>query len=96
MSAVWKNHTVDFAWPTLALGVGVVAGHGLMWGAVLTEQLSLGVGFAAQTLIAYLAFTVAHEAAHGNIHGRHPGLRRLGEALGWVSSVLLFAPFPAF
>lgn len=93
---VWKQHTVDFAWPTVALFVVVVAGHIAVWGTVLLGLVSVWVGCAIQTLLSYLAFTVAHEAAHGNIHGNRSRLRGAATAMGWIASVLLLAPFSAF
>lgn len=93
MNTIWKQHTVDVAWPTLGLFGLVLTGHVAVWVAVLSGSLGLGWGFGLQTVVSYLAFTVAHEAAHGNIHR---GNRALGDALGWLSGILLFAPYPAF
>ncbi len=93
---IWKRHTVDFAWPTVMLAAAVGVGHLAVWGAVLSGHVSMGWGFVLQTLVAYLAFTVAHEAAHGNVHGKRTDWKWLNGALGWLGGVILFAPFPAF
>ena len=68
--STWKHHTVDIAWPTIGLFALVVGGHATIWVAALTTGMPLWAGAIGQTILAYLAFTVAHEAAHGNIHGR--------------------------
>lgn len=92
----WRDHAGMAAWPTVALFVGVVATHAAAWAIVLTSALPAGAAFALSTLAAYGAFTVLHEASHGNIHGRQEGLRPLAEALGWLSGLLLLAPHPTF
>lgn len=92
----WKRHAGHLALPSLGLALVVLAGPVAVWWAALTGALGLGAGLGLQTLFAYLAFTVAHEAAHGNLVGRHTGLRGLERALGWAAGVLLFAPFSAF
>ena len=93
---LWKRHVGGIAWPTLLLATIVFCGSAAVWAGALTATLPLLAGAVVQTLLAYLAFTVAHEAAHGNIHGGNKRWRWLGEAAGWASGVLLFAPFPAF
>jgi len=70
----------------------VVALEGLAW----SRQLPLVASSVIATLAAYVSFTVMHEATHGNIHGRHRPLSKLGTAMGWLASVPLFAPYPAF
>ena len=86
----------EIAWITIALMGGIVAGEGLLWWSVLTDRMPLWVGGILATVLAYLAFTVAHEAAHGNIHGEHSRLWLVDEILGWTSAAILTAPYPAF
>lgn len=92
----WRDHAGMVAWPTVALFVFVVLAHGAAWVIALTGALPLPVAFALSTLAAYSAFTVLHEAAHGNIHGREERLRRPAEALGWLAGLLLLAPHVSF
>ena len=50
--------------------------------------------FFVATLVAYAAFTSAHEAAHGNVSGgAHPWL---DHTAGWIGSIFLAAPYSAF
>lgn len=92
----WRRHAGELAWPTLLLALAVCAGHAAATWAAASGHLGLGAAFAINTLAAYLAFTPAHEAAHGNIHGRHARLGFLDPLVGWLSAVLLAAPFSAF
>ncbi|MEC7521853.1 MAG: fatty acid desaturase [Myxococcota bacterium] len=90
--ALWRPHVGGLAWPTLLLLAVVIALTAVAWSGLV--PLWAGGGMA--TLAAYLAFTVMHEASHGNVHGSRRELRWLGEACGWIASVTLFAPYPAF
>lgn len=93
---LWRPHVGGFAWPTVLLAAAVFVLTATTWAGALAGWLPLWAGFLLETLAAYLAFTVMHEAAHGNVHGRHRRLKRLGEGLGWLVSVTLIAPYPAF
>jgi len=93
---VWRRFVGPVAWGTLALGLVVVLGEASVWTLVLSGLAPLWAGSLAATLLAYLAFTVMHEASHGNIHGETRSLRVPSEALGWLAGVTLFAPFSAF
>ncbi|MEQ9080693.1 MAG: fatty acid desaturase [Sandaracinaceae bacterium] len=94
--AIWRAHVGAFAWPTLLLLLAVIALVAGAWGGVLLGVLPLWLGSLAATLAAYLAFTVMHEASHGNVHGSRRELNWAGELSGWIASVTLFAPYPAF
>lgn len=92
----WRAHAGDFAWITLALFVAVVSGEVLVWWGVLNERLPMWAGTVFATLLAYVGFTVMHEASHGNIHGGHASGRWLSELAGWTCATLLLAPYPTF
>ncbi|MEM9071928.1 MAG: fatty acid desaturase [Myxococcota bacterium] len=92
----WKAHAGMIAWPTIALGAFVAVAHAALWWASTTRALPVIAIIPLATLVAYLAFTVLHEAAHGNIHGSTNALRPLSTTLGWLSGAILGAPYPAF
>ena len=92
----WRAHAGMFAWPTLLLLVAVLGAEVALWWAALTERLPLWAASALAVLPSYAAFTVAHEAAHENIHGGRPALKRLNDLCGWISGVFLVAPYSAF
>lgn len=95
-TTAWRRHAGFVAWPTLLFSVTVlvawVAVAVLAWRGILGWAIT----FALQTLLAYLAFTPMHEAAHGNIAGRSKQLKGVERLLGWLSGLPLVAPYPAF
>lgn len=48
------------------------------------------------TVMAYLLFTPLHEAGHQNIKGKNRKLIWLENSIGWISGLVLMAPFPMF
>lgn len=96
MSARWKDFAGELAWPTALMGVGSAVGLATSAALALTGVIPMALAAAISTVCAYVAFTPAHEAAHGNIAGRHTEHRWLDEVVGWISGLVLFAPFSAF
>ncbi len=91
--AAAKQHMGAVAWPTALLAVGTVsafvanlwlfsAGWQPVWSATLI--------FAVLT---YFSYTPLHEAAHGNIHGRHDRLQWLNDACGFMVAPLIAIPY---
>ena len=93
---VWRAHVASPAWPTFALAIFIAAAELCVWASRLALGLPLWVGALVATLLAYLGFSVMHEASHGNLHGERRELKRAGEVLGWVAGMTLLAPYPAF
>jgi fatty acid desaturase len=93
---VWRSFVGPVAGGTLALGLFVVLGEAAVWSLTLGGLVPIWVGSLCATVLAYLAFTVMHEASHGNIHGDTRSLRLVSEALGWLAGITLLAPFSAF
>lgn len=89
---LWRPHCGRFAWPTIGLTSVVLGLLVLAW----STAIPLWASSVVATLAAYLGFTVMHEAAHGNVHGADRRWSWIGEVVGWIGSVPLFAPFPAF
>lgn len=92
---LYGPHVGHFAWPTIGLLALVVALWIGAWVGALSGVLGLAVGGLLASVAAYLAFTVMHEASHGNVHGGREQ-KWIGELAGWIASVTLFAPYPAF
>lgn len=84
------------AWPTLGLALVVLSATPILWLTVQRGVLPLGAASTLAVVVAYLAFTVMHEVAHGNVHGDVGVLKPVAEAAGWYSAVLLLAPYPLF
>lgn len=43
--------------------------------------------------LTYMSYTPVHEAAHGNIHGNHAGLKWVNDLCGHVSAQLILVPY---
>ncbi len=92
----WKRFTGGVAWPTIGLWAVSLVGLAVATTMAITGRWSMAVGAVLNGVFAYVLFTPMHEAAHGNVRGRHPRLRWLESLIGWTSGVALMAPFPAF
>lgn len=79
------------ALPTAAVALAAAGGWALSAGLALSGTIPLPAGVLLDALFAYLGWTAMHEAAHGNT-----GSRALDEAIGWICSALLYAPFASW
>ena len=92
----WRQYVGHVAWRTVALAVFAAAA---LIGSTLAAQfgyLPLWAAVIVNTLMIYLLFTPAHEAAHGNIKGRRTGFKWLEELVGWMGAMSFTAPLPMF
>ena len=93
----WTDFAKGIAWGTIVLFVGVVIGYAGMIAAVFTDTISLPIGTLLSTLLLYLAFTVAHEAGHGNIAHEVSRMKPVERLMGWSVTVpFLIIPFGLF
>jgi beta-carotene hydroxylase len=93
-----RSHESNIAWPTIILCVVVVAGFwGVAW-AGASGALSLWWAVPINAVLAYAAYTPAHEAVHGNVH-RVPGRAQsegtwLNNTIGALAASALLHNFP--
>lgn len=97
MDNVWQLERPEIAWGTIALFLIYISGYGL----VITLTLSESIPFVATTFIctclAYMGFTIIHDAGHGSIFRESSKLKPLERAMGWVAGVpLMLVPFNLF
>lgn len=90
-----KTYMGRFAWPTVLLGTGVFVGYVATPILVVSGQLSLLAGFCLMSVLAYAAYTVLHDAAHGSISGSHRSLRWLNELMGYLAAWVVMIPLTA-
>lgn len=90
---VGRRNTPDVAWPTLRLAVYVYAGLGASIYGVSSGALPLIAGTVINTVILYSAYTVLHEAVHGNIVRRAPKWRWVNKAVGMAIAAVLWMFF---
>ena len=84
------------AWRTVALAAVSAIGLGASIWAAQIGAWPIWAAVLTNTVLIYLLFTPAHEAAHGNIKGRQMRYRWLEDAVGWVASMSFTAPLPMF
>lgn len=82
--------------PTLVLAAAVLVGFSGTVALSVRGLLPLGLAVPAQIVWAYLAFTPAHEASHGNVAGANARLRRVEDAVGWIMFAILALPYSMF
>lgn len=93
---VVRSLTGKFAWKTIALFMGVLAGVGSVAALAINGYISYWTAIPINAILIYFIFTPLHEATHGNIVGPYVRLRWLEELIGHVSGFVLLAPFPGF
>ena len=81
------------AWPTMALGVAVLIGYGLVLAAAMSGAVPLWGALIASALLYYPSYTVTHEAVHGNIGGKSKSLEWLNSLFGYASAQINGAAF---
>ncbi len=81
------------AWPTVILVVGVLSVFvaNVWW--FIQGLTPLWLAFAVYAVTTYMAYTPVHEAAHGNINGRHEGLKWLNDGCGYLCATLVLVPY---
>ena len=91
--AAAKQYMGQVCWPTVGL-VGFV-----LLGFVVNLVLFVSgvIGPVPATLLmgafTYMSYTPLHEAAHGNIHGKHDQLRWLNDLCGYLVAPLIAVPY---
>ena len=93
---ITKKHIEYIAWPTIIyaffcfiLFIACLVG-------VANHLIPLWLAFVINTILAYMAFTPFHEAAHGNIKGKNYYLKFLEIAIGYMMGLMLIGPFHSF
>jgi beta-carotene hydroxylase len=79
--------------PTLVLAALVLGAGTVSATLAVRGVLPLAVAIPFHTLLAYVAFTPAHEAGHGNIAGANARYRWLESSVGWVMSTVFAVPY---
>jgi beta-carotene hydroxylase len=93
--AAARQHMGKFAVPTVIFAVAVLATYAATVALTLAGTLPLLAAVPVAAVLTYLSYTVLHEAAHGNISGSNPSLRKLNDALGYMAGWILMIPLTA-
>lgn len=93
----WTHYSTGIAWGTVALFVVVVVSYLGMIAAIVAGSMSLPVATMVATVLLYLAFTVVHEAGHGNISHEVTWMKPVETTMGWMLSIpFLLIPYGLF
>ena len=94
---VWQKSAPPFAWGTIALFFSYLVGYAIIIWAALSELVSYIVATPVCAYLAYVGFTIVHDAGHGSIIQLGSRCKSLETLMGWVAAFpLLLVPFPAF
>lgn len=96
MKSIDSKYTGIIAFPTIILFTLLAIGYVLLVWLYIHQTISLAWIIGVGAFLAYGMFTIAHEASHGNISGGNEKYLKLELLLGWLSSLMLFFPYPAF
>ncbi len=88
-----RSHEPTIAWFTIALAIGVFVGFWTMALFATKGIVSVWVALPVNTLLAYFAYTPAHEACHHNITARRHRFAWLNTFVGVISAAPLLHNF---
>lgn len=91
--AASKTYTGELAWPTVLLTFTVVAAVAANFGLFIVGIMPLWAAILIYGGLTYMSYTPLHEAAHGNIHGRHESLKWLNDLCGYLVAPLIMVPY---
>ncbi|NMH59140.1 fatty acid desaturase [Alteromonas ponticola] len=93
----WQQSVPAIAWGTLALFCAFIIGYASVLFAVAHALIPLTFAAVICTVLAYIGFTLVHDAGHGNIIHAASSSKWCETAIGWIAGIpLLLVPFPAF
>lgn len=88
-----KAHMGELAWPTVMLTFLVVAAVMINFALFIVGIMPLWAAIVIYGGLTYMSYTPLHEAAHGNIHGKHEGLKWLNDLCGYLVAPLIMVPY---
>ncbi len=91
--AAAKVHMGAVAWPTVMLTVFVVIAIIGNFALFIAGTTPLWAATIIYGVLTYMSYTPLHEAAHGNIHGKHEGLKWLNDLCGYLVAPLIAIPY---
>jgi ferredoxin-NADP reductase/fatty acid desaturase len=96
-SSVWQQSVPDIAWGTIALFTAYLFAYYIVLSSALVGTIPYGVASVLCAYLAYVGFTIVHDAGHGSIVKMGSPLKPLEATLGWITSLpLLLIPYPLF
>ncbi|MEM9201823.1 MAG: fatty acid desaturase [Actinomycetota bacterium] len=87
--AVARQFMGRVQWQMILIGVGQSVTWMAVFVLVITDRLSMGIGFAVALLCCCLAYLPSHEGQHGNLSGRRKKWRWIDPVVGQISLIPL-------
>ncbi len=87
-----QKYMGKLAWPTVLLGIAVPTAIAASTGAWMAGSLPFWVCFFVWFVASFAAYTVVHEAAHGNISGNHKNMVWLNNLMGTINGIVIMVP----
>ena len=94
-NAVARSAMGEVAWPTVVLGLAVIASYVGLLSAYLLGWVPLWLATLLLAGVLYASYTVLHEAVHGSINGQDRTLKWLNNALGFTAGQMIGTAFLA-
>lgn len=91
--AAAKQYMGQVSWLTVGLVMVVLAGFMTNLALFASGILNPWVATLILAALTYMSYTPLHEAAHGNIHGKHDDLRWLNDLCGYLVAPLIAVPY---
>lgn len=96
-TSIWQQSVPDIAWGTIGLFLGLLAGYALVLSSTLVGALPYPVATVILSLLAFVSFTVAHDAGHGNVFKLGSRLKPLESVMGWIAAIpFVVVPYRLF
>ena len=88
-----KQYMGKVCWPTVVLVVVVLFTFIANLSLFVIGVLNVWVATFLMAAVTYMSYTPLHEAAHGNIHGKHDQLRWLNDLCGYLVAPIIAVPY---
>ena len=91
--AVAKQHMGEVSWPTVVMVAVVLTGFIANLALFALGIIPAWLATVVLAAFTYMSYTPLHEAAHGNIHGKHDHLEWLNNLCGFLVAPLIAVPY---
>lgn len=94
---LWQDNTPQIAWGSILLFAGYILGYVVLITLTTQQVLPYPVASIFCIYLAYVGFTIVHDAGHGSIIQGGCVLKPIENIMGWISAVpLLLLPYSMF
>lgn len=96
-TTLWQDSVPKVAWGTILLFVGYIVSYIIVIALTTYDVLPYPLASLFCAYLAYVGFTIVHDAGHGSIIAQDSKLKPMESIMGWISGVpLLLIPYSMF